>query len=249
MQRLADILKYQYEDTFLSNIDPRAKIIICILYMVPAIMFNTLTELILLFIPILVNLGLGKTIIRYFKSLVFLSPFLILITILNYLTMGSIEQAMIPVTRLIILIGILDIFFLTTDPDNFILTLESLRLPLSISLSFALALRFIPTMVTQINEIIEAQLSRGLRLDKGNFLTRLKHYIPIIVPLVILSIKRSIEVAESLEIRGVHPQAKRTRYIELRFTARDLKYIIGNTILVIILVIIILYGWSPNLYI
>lgn len=241
MQRLTDVLKYQYMDTLLSRIDPRAKIIICIVYMVPVILFNTLTELMLVFIPIVLNLGLGKTITRYLKSLILLSPFLILITILNYFTMGSIGLALTPVIRLIILIGILDIFFLTTDPDNFILTLESLRLPLSISLSFALALRFIPTMVTQINEIIEAQLSRGLRLDKGNFLTRIRYYIPIIIPLVILSIKRSIEVAESLEIRGVHPQAKRTRYIELRFRVEDFIYVIGNTLVAIILTIILIY--------
>lgn len=241
MQRLADILKYSYEETVLSRIDPRSKIITCIMYIVPAILLNTVTELLLIFTPVLINLGLGKALQKYLKSLVLLSPFLALITILNYFTMGSIESAIIPVTRLVILIGILDIFFLTTDPDNFILTLESLRLPLSISLSFALALRFIPAMVTQINEIIEAQLSRGLRLDKGNFLTRIRHYIPIIVPLVILSIKRSIEVAESLEIRGVHPKANRTRYIELRFTSRDYIYIAINTLLITILTVTLIY--------
>jgi len=237
MYRVASVFKYRYEETLLSKIDPRVKIMVSVLYVVPAIFFSNIIQLTPILIPILINLKAGKVLTKYFKSLIYLSPFLILITLLNYLTMGNIISALIPILRLIILIGALDIFFFTTDPDDFILTMESLKLPLSISLSFALALRFIPAMIEQINEIVEAQLSRGLQLDKGNFITRVKNYIPIIIPLVILSIKRSIEVAESLEIRGVHPKAARTKYIELKVKQRDLVYLSINTATVILYIV------------
>ncbi len=240
MYKVASVFKYRYMETLLSKIDPRVKILVSVLYVFPAILFSNMVQLTPILIPIIINLKAGKVLTKYLKSLLYLSPFLILITLLNYLTMGNIISALIPILRLIILIGALDIFFFTTDPDDFILTMESLKLPLSISLSFALALRFIPAMIEQINEIVEAQLSRGLQLDKGNFITRIKNYIPIIIPLVILSIKRSIEVAESLEIRGVHPKATRTKYIELRIKRRDLAYLVINTAIVIIYIILFL---------
>jgi len=245
MFRLVDIFKYPAKDTYLSHIDPRAKIIICILYVIPVVLFSGIYELMIIYSLVLVNLALGKSVARYLRSLIYLSPFLALVAFLNYITMGSLIDALIPILRLIILIAILDIFFFTTDPDNFILTLESLNLPLSISLSFALALRFIPTMLIQINEIVEAQISRGLQLDRGNFLKRIRNYIPIIVPLVILSIKRSIEVAESLEVRGVHPNAPRTRYVELRFTSRDYIYLMIN-IAVVASISIAMYIYPIN---
>ena len=248
MRGAAEVLRYRYLDTILSRLDPRIKIVISIAYSIPTIIFGGFIQLLVIYIPILLNLALGKVLSKYFKTILYLTPFMILITILNYLTMGNIVSALTPVIRIVILIAALDIFFLTTDPDNFILTLESFKLPLSISLSFALALRFIPSMVQQINEIVEAQLSRGLQLDKGNIFTRIRNYIPIIVPLVILSIKRSIEVAESLEIRGVHPKARRTHYIELKIKRSDLIYLIGNLLIVIVISMIIMNTPFLNKY-
>jgi energy-coupling factor transport system permease protein len=140
--------------------------------------------------------------------------------------------------RFVLFLAVMNMFFLTTNPDDFALTLEKLHMPLTVSLSFMLALRFIPTMANQVTEIIEAQLSRGLKLDRGGFLTRIKNFLPILIPLIILSIKRSIEVAESLEIRGVYPGVKKTSYVTLKTTKNDYIFIFLNITVVLIIYIL-----------
>lgn len=239
MKSISDIFRYEKEETIMHRLDPRGKLIIVILYLIMTILFNNIISLLILSIPIIIQLIIGKTLKKAGKGFLALSPFLILIFILNYLALRNIFTSLIPVIRFILFLAIMNIFFLTTDPDDFALTLEALNLPLIISLSFTLALRFIPTIAQQVNEIIEAQLSRGLRLDQGNFLKRLKNYIPILVPVIILSIKRSIEVAESLEIRGVDPEVKRTSYTYLRFTKKDIAYIIINILVTFSIYLII----------
>ena len=243
MRSISDIFKYEEVDSIMHRLDPRGKLITAMFYLIATIIFSNIDSLLILFIPIVIQLMLGKTLKKAGRGFLALSPFLILIFILNYLALGNMFTSLIPVIRFILFLIIMNIFFLTTDPDDFALTLEALSLPLVISLSFTLALRFIPTVAQQVNEIIEAQLSRGLRLDQGNFLRRLRNYLPILIPVIILSIKRSIEVAESLEIRGVDPEVKRTSYTFLKFTKKDIAYIIIN-----LLVIVSIY-FIVNLYI
>ena len=228
MKSISDIFKYEKVDSIMHKLDPRGKLITVVFYLIATILLNNIVGLLILSIPIVIQLVLGKTLKKAGRGFLALSPFLILIFILNYLALGNIFTSLIPVIRFILFLIVMNIFFLTTDPDDFALTLEALNLPLIISLSFTLALRFIPTIAQQVNEIIEAQLSRGLRLDQGNFLRRLRNYLPILVPVIILSIKRSVEVAESLEIRGVDPKVKRTSYTYLKFTKKDIAYIIIN---------------------
>jgi energy-coupling factor transport system permease protein len=102
-------------------------------------------------------------------------------------------------------------------------------------------------MAEQVNEIVEAQLSRGLKLDQGNFFARIRKYVPILIPIIILSIKRSIEVAESLEIRGVDPNIKRIHYVALKLSMRDIVYFLVNLGLVIVVYLASSYISSESL--
>lgn len=238
MRNIYEMLKYDKKDTLLHRLDPRSKLIVSILYLIFVVLVNNIVGLLVILIPILFHLYLGKVLKKLVKSLITLIPFLAIVFIINYLAYYDVYDSITPLLRFLIFLASMDIFFFTTDPDDFSLTLEKLHLPLTISLSFMLALRFIPTMTQQVTEIIEAQLSRGLKLDKGSFFVRLRNYIPILTPLIILSIKRSIEVAESLEVRGVYPGVKKTSYITLNLTRKDFFFILVNTIIVIFLYIV-----------
>lgn len=238
IRNINEALKFKKIDAFLYKIDPRSKLFVILLYLILGIIYQSLPELTILLIIVFIHLALGKCIRRYVITLLGLFPFLIIVYVINYLTYYSLINAFIPIYRFIIFIAILDIFFLTTDPDDFSLTLSEMHLPLNISLSFSLALRFIPSMINQMNEIIDAQLSRGLQLDRGNIITRIKNYLPILIPLIILSIKKSIEVAESLEIRGVAPGVQRIPYKRLKIKSIDYIYLIVNIISFLLLLFI-----------
>jgi len=53
-------------------------------------------------------------------------------------------------------------------------------------------------MAVDAQTVVDAQRSRGLELDKGNLLKRVRNYIPILIPLLLIAIRRSLELAEAL---------------------------------------------------
>jgi len=79
----------------------------------------------------------------------------------------------------------------------------------------------VPTMAVDAQTVVDAQRSRGLELDKGNLLKRVRNYIPILIPLLLIAIRRSLELAEALEARGFPGKEGRTSLFLLRFRPVD----------------------------
>jgi len=230
---------YDKKNTLLFRLDPRIKLLKSLSVIIATILVGDYRLLfflvVFLFLEIVV---LARVIGKLLKSLAFLTPLIVIIFLANYLILKDFVVSIIPVLRFLIFVLAIDIFFLTTSPDDFSLTLEYLHIPLVISLSFSLALRFIPTLAIQLNEIAEAQMSRGLKLDSGGILQRIRNYIPILIPLIVISIKKSIEIAEALEIRGVENKTKRISYNILEIKRKDMIYLILSIATLIILIVI-----------
>ncbi|MDO4620789.1 MAG: energy-coupling factor transporter transmembrane component T [Lachnospiraceae bacterium] len=66
------------------------------------------------------------------------------------------------------------------------------------------ALRFIPILMDELNEIREAQTARGVEFDTGSSLKRLQLILPLCAPLLINAIRRTDSAAVSAEVRGFH---------------------------------------------
>jgi energy-coupling factor transport system permease protein len=68
---------------------------------------------------------------------------------------------------------------------------------------------------------MDAQKSRGLELEKGNFLKRIRNFIPILIPLIVGAIRRSLELAEAMESRAFGAKKERTSLYLLRMRRSD----------------------------
>jgi len=68
---------------------------------------------------------------------------------------------------------------------------------------------------------MDAQKARGLELERGNFLKRIRNYIPILIPLIISAIRRSLELAEAMESRAWGATKKRTNLYVLKMHRND----------------------------
>jgi energy-coupling factor transport system permease protein len=110
---------------------------------------------------------------------------------------------------------------LTTSPDKLSLALEKARIPYEFNFAFITAIRFVPVLADEAQTIMDAQKSRGLELDKGNFITRIRNYIPILLPLIINSIRRSLELAEAMESRAFGSTENRTNLYDLEMKNSD----------------------------
>jgi len=133
----------------------------------------------------------------------------------------DVEFAIAMTLRFIVLVESFSVFFLTTSPDMLGLALEQSRVPYEFSFAFTTAVRFVPVLAEEAQTIMDAQKARGLELEKGNFMKRIRNYVPILIPLIVSAIRRSLELAEAMESRAWGATKKRTNLYALKFHRGD----------------------------
>ena len=212
--------KFTKEDTLLHELDPRSKLLISIIYTICALMFTELVPLLILLLSLIPFIISGKIVKKWIKSIKGLSFLFILIIVLNTFFI-SLSFAIAMIIRIIIMISAFSIFFLTVDPNDLALSLISMKIPYSISFSFSLAFRFVPTIAIETANIKDAQQSRGYEMETSGLLNQIKNLFPLLVPLIICSIKRAFNVAEALESRAFGSQKQRTFYYRINFSLKD----------------------------
>lgn len=152
---------------------------------------------------------------------------------------GGITGAFFIMIRLVIIVTMSTILTLTTKPTDLTLGLEQLLKPLSIikisseelALIISIALRYIPTLLDEANKIMLAQASRGVDFSEGKLKDKVMQIISLLVPMFIISFKRSDELANAMEARNFVPGEKRTRLHILRWTMIDTSVIAFVTII------------------
>jgi energy-coupling factor transport system permease protein len=226
-----DGLKFRRVYSPIHNLDPRIKFIyVCAIFVV-AIIFWSLLPLIILFllqIPFVLIAGVKREWLRSMRGAAFLATVIFLTNfIVTYIGAGynvtaqNLETAVTMTVRFIVLVESFSIFFLTTSPDNLGLALEQARVPYEFSFAFTTAVRFVPVLAEEAQTIMDAQKARGLELEKGNFLKRIRNYIPILIPLIVSAIRRSLELAEAMESRAWGATKNRTNLYALKLRKND----------------------------
>ena len=136
------------------------------------------------------------------------------------------------------MVSAFSIFFLTVDPNSLALSLISMKLPYEFAFSFSLAFRFVPTIAIEAQNIIDAQQSRGYEMEKRGIVNKIKNLFPLLIPLIICSIKRAFNVAEALESRAFGSKKERSYYYSIKYSIKDWLftfYLITFLILMIII--------------
>ena len=107
-------------------------------------------------------------------------------------------------------------------------------------------MRYVPTLGQEAYAIMDAQRARGVEMDKGSFLTRIRNIIPIIVPLIIVSIRRALSIAESMESRGFGACDTRTYMEKLVFRKRDWGVLIISALILILAIYLRFFTVLPE---
>ena len=99
---------------------------------------------------------------------------------------------------------------------------RSLGLPIdAFALMALLALRFIPTLSEELNQLFKAQTSRGADFTHGSLRERLQSLTMLFVPLVQGALRRAAELATALEARGYTVAGQPTPLHETSLRAID----------------------------
>jgi energy-coupling factor transport system permease protein len=110
--------------------------------------------------------------------------------------------------------------------------LKLLRFPVhDLVVIIQVSLRFIPLLAQVAERIAKAQASRGAAWQKGSggLLSRVRLFIPLILPLFLTSLRRAENMALAMDARGYGASTKRSSFIQYRFDWKDTLVLILTT--------------------
>ncbi len=114
------------------------------------------------------------------------------------------------------------VWLFTTDQTDMVLGFVGLGIPYEWGLALAIALRYIPTLHTTLERVMDAQRARGLVTSYGNPLRAARAYVPALVPMLISALRTAETLSRALEARAFGaPGRSRTSRRHLHFTRRD----------------------------
>ena len=76
-------------------------------------------------------------------------------------------------------------------------------------------------IVASAYAVAQAQRSRGLDLDTGNIVQRVRKYLPLFVPVFLSMIRSTNTFVMALESRGFGARKRRTFYLQVGFKKKD----------------------------
>ncbi len=228
------------------RMDPRAKIILLILYIAAVFCAGTLPAFAapLLFMVLMIRFSSVpvRMVLKSLKPLRFILIFTFVLNLfflqgdtplLNLgfarITREGLLNAVLYALRLVFLVMGSSLLTLTTAPvpltdglERLLSPLKAIRFPAhEMAMMMTIALRFIPTLLEETDKIMKAQSARGADFESGNLIRRAKAMIPLLVPLFVSSFRRAGELAMAMEARCYHGGEGRTRLHVLKMARRD----------------------------
>ncbi len=147
--------------------------------------------------------------------------------------------------RLLVILGAFCLFTYAVSPDKVLKILGGRGSKTMLALS--LSLRLFPLLVDDFARITEAQRCRGVSFQTRNRRQRFEKYIPILNTLLLSSLERSFQLAESLQSRGFGI-AKRSSYREELWRPRDVLVLLSTVPGIALGVALALNGWAGYRY-
>jgi energy-coupling factor transporter transmembrane protein EcfT len=146
--------------------------------------------------------------------------------------------------------GVLFVFSIIDERDINI-ALKSLRFPYYIRLTIATALRCFFTFYYDALQIIEAQKARGLDLDSVGLFKKVKYYSAVMVPLIMVELKKADEMSDAADSRGYVATFKKSSYQRTEYVGHDSTFKVPDFLLIgfslVLLVGVIIARYIPGI--
>lgn len=254
---LKDITIGQYYnvDSPMHRMDARMKVVLIVVFIVSIFMCKNFVSLGLMIVFTLIANIISKVPVKMvLKSLKPIVIIVLFTSVLNifyikggtelvnwhfiHITSNGVFTALFMSIRIVCLVTISSLLTYTTTPTVLTDSLEKLFSPLklikvpvsTLAMMMTLALRFIPTLIDEIERITNAQKARGADIDNGSFMQRIKALVPIIVPLFVSSIRRAYELADAMDCRCYTGGPNRTRMKQMTLHGSDFVWLAATVV-------------------
>jgi energy-coupling factor transport system permease protein len=217
---------YLDQNTWVHRLDPRTKMFLLVgMFALAFVFLDPLYELAVL-VLVLIFGYLAKVLANLRRIWFILVTIAILTTILWSIFGSGRTPLFLFVEREALLYGIsialrIDItviagmiFLSTTRNEEVAIGLVRLGIPYRFAFAVSTALRLVPTIVATGLTIGEAQRSRGLDLESGNIIQRIRKYVPLLVPVFVSTIRSTNVFSMALESKGFGASPRRTFFLK-----------------------------------
>lgn len=230
----------------IHRMDPRAKIVLTVAYIVMLFLIKNIIGFAVAIIFVGTVIAVAKLPVKIvLRSLKPIVPLILFTSVLNIffisgdviwswwiltITKEGIRLAALMSVRILCLIVGASLLTYTTSPIALTDAIERLFKPLryikfpvhEMAMMMTIALRFIPTLIEETDKIMSAQKARGADLETGGLMKRAKALIPILIPLFVSAFRRAEELATAMECRCYRGGDGRTRMKQLKFSGVDI---------------------------
>jgi len=217
------MVEYIPRSSFVHRLNPATKIIWTFAVLALSFIYQSPMAIFLIFLSNIAVAGLAgifRNTLPVIKGLFIFSLILIafqiffvtegktLFFIIPYFKIGRITDTGLMLSavmslRMLATVSAIPILMMTTPMTDMVAVLvEKLKIPFKYAFMFITALRFIPTFMGEMEQILQAQMSRGYDSDTKNPFRKLVIIIPLAVPLLVSSVKKTEMMAVSMEVRG-----------------------------------------------
>lgn len=231
------LLEYNSKTSAVHNLDPRTKIYLSGVFIAATLLIGDLTLLLIVCAVLLFLVWRAHIISDVFKVLRGFIYFMTLIFLLDAM-LFSLGFALTMIIKFVTIILSFLLLLMTTSPDELLQIMECLRLPMEAVMAFSIALRYVPIMIREAGLIFDAQKARGVNFRRRGIIEKLKGYTYLLIPLIAVSTRKAMNMAESMEARGFGAKSRRTSLNELKMRKKD--YIV-STAISLMLVIMLLF--------
>ncbi|MCH3921229.1 energy-coupling factor transporter transmembrane component T family protein [Limosilactobacillus sp.] len=250
-------------DSVLHRLDPRMKLLMCIWYVILVFFANSLWTCLWLLLGLGFAMVLSRVSFRQYWQGIRPLAWVIVITVVFQILFSSggrvywhwwimsithdgLINSLIIFYRFMVIITASTVLTATTPTlriadglDWYMQPLKAIHVPVNqLTLMLSIALRFIPTIMDEAGKITNAQRSRGMNFHQGNLFQRVKHLVPVLIPLFVNSFKRAEDLATAMEARGYDPDSPRTHYRQLHWHGADNITMVIMVVLTVVLFLI-----------
>ena len=154
----------------------------------------------------------------------------------GYIGTGSVAAAVLIAVRLVACaVPLFLVFYVTKLTDMANALVKVLHVPYKYAFTFMSTVHFIPVFMNDMAGIMEAQTARGVEFD-GGVLKKVRLMMPLCVPLLVSSVRKTNSAAIAAEVRGFNLRTAASGYKEYPFVAADVAAMAGSLALVAIAV-------------
>ncbi|GFN22889.1 energy-coupling factor transporter transmembrane component T family protein [Thermanaeromonas sp. C210] len=244
--------------SFLHDLHPLTKVVWSLAVVTAAFFLRGPLPLLLLLASVLAVAGAGKVLRQVWpalKGLAFLAALFFLFqvfliqegnTVLTLfpgrgfgrVTDVGLYACTVLALRMLVMTSTIPVLLATTNPKDMVVAfVEKLKVPYLYAFMLVTSLRFIPVLQEQLDLVLQAQRARGRDLEGRNFIKRLKAVVPVALPLLLVSIRRSRTLAISLETRGFGT-GPRTHLRSMAFRPADIAVMASCTLLTFLVIVL-----------